>query len=90
MTVTSSAGTNTGDTKLNVVPAKESGNSYKYKVSDSETSVTYGQNVQTWTVWDGISDITADTGKIITVVECDSAYKAVKAGSTTVTSKSGE
>lgn len=87
LTVTSAAGTNSGDTKLTVTPAKASGNAYKYKVADSATAVTYGQNVQTWTAWDGTADITAQTGKIVTVVECDSAYKALKAGNATVTAK---
>lgn len=87
LTVTSAAGTNTGDTKITVTPELTSGNSYKYKVGDAAQNVTVGQNVQTWTVWDGTSDITAETGKVITVVECDSAYKAVKAGNTSVTAK---
>lgn len=87
LTVTSAAGTNSGDTKLTVSPVKASGNSYKYKVADSATAVTYGQNVQTWTAWDGTADITAQAGKVVTVVECDSAYKALKAGNATVTAK---
>lgn len=87
LTVSSSAGTATGDTKITVTPALVSGNSYKYKVADAKTSVTYDQNVQTWTVWDGTSDITAETGKVITVVECDGSYKAKKAGHATVTAK---
>ena len=87
LTVTSAAGTSSGDTKITVEPGKADGNSYKYKVDDSEASVTYGQNVKTWAAWDGTADITAATGKTITVVECDSAYKALKAGSATVTSQ---
>lgn len=87
LTVTSVVGTNSGDTKITVEPSKAEGNSYKYKVDDSETSVTYGQNVKTWTAWDGTTDITAATGKTITIVECNSAYKALKAGSTTVTAQ---
>lgn len=87
LTVTSAAGTNSGDTKLTVTPAKASGNSYKYKVADSATAVTYGQNVQTWQAWDGTADITAQTGKVVTVVECDGSYKALKAGNATVTAK---
>lgn len=88
LTVTSSAGTATGDTKLTVTPAKASGNGYKYKVADNAMAVTYGQNVQTWTAWDGTADITAQTGKTVTVVECDNGYRAMKAGNTTVTAKS--
>lgn len=85
LTVASVAGTASGDTKITVSPELVSGNSYKYKVGDSEQSVTYGKNVQTWTAWDGSTDITAETGKVITIVECDSAYHAVKAGSVVVT-----
>lgn len=87
LTVTSAAGTNVGDTKLTVTPALTSGNSYKYKVADTATAVSYGQNVQTWSAWNGTADITATTGKVVTVVECDSAYKAQKAGNATVTAK---
>lgn len=87
LTVNSIAGTATGDTKVTVSPAKASGNSYKYKVGASTNAVTYGQNVQTWTAWDGSADITAATGQVITIVECDSSYKAVKAGNATVTAK---
>lgn len=87
LTVTSAAGTNVGDTKLTVTPALTSGNSYKYKVADAATAVNYGQNVQTWSAWNGTADITATTGKVVTVVECDSAYKAQKAGNATVTAK---
>ena len=88
LTVSSVAGTATGDTKLTVTPAKASGNSYKYKVADAETDVKYGQNVKQWTAWNGTADITAATGKKITVVECDAEFRAVKAGSATVTAKS--
>ena len=52
-------------------------------------SVAYGQNVKTWSVWDGKpADITAaETGKNITVVECNAEYQAMKAGTTVVTAK---
>lgn len=87
LTVSSAAGTASGTTKLTVSPAKASGNVYKYKAGEAAVNVTYGQNVQTWTAWDGASDITADTGKIITLVEADSDYKAVASGTATVTAK---
>lgn len=87
LTVTSVAGTTSGTTKLTVSPAKSSGNSYKYKTGASATNVTYGQNVQTWTAWDGTSDITATSGQVITLVECSSDYKAKKSGTATVTAK---
>lgn len=87
LTVTSAAGTTSGTTKLTVTPAKASGNLYKYKAAASATPVVYGQNVQTWTAWNGTDDITATTGQVVTVVECGSDYKAVGSGSATVTAK---
>ena len=88
LTVNSAAGSKSGDTKVTITPAKASaGNAYKYKVASSETTVDYGQNVKNWSAWDGESDITAATGQVITVVECDSTYKALSAGHATVTAK---
>lgn len=84
LSVSSAAGTNTGDTKLTVTP----GNVYKYKTDPTTAPVvTYGQNVRTWSSWDGTSDITAANGSKITVVEADSTYKALNAGNATVTAK---
>ena len=89
LTVNSAAGSKSGDTKVTITPAKaNAGNAYKYKVTSSETAVDYGQNVKNWSAWDGESDITATTGQVITVVECDSKYKALNAGHATVTAKS--
>ena len=89
LTVNSVAGTENGDTKITVNPAKENANNvYKYKVGASETAVTYGQNLRNWSTWDGKSDITASTGQKITVVECDGTYKALNAGSANVTARS--
>lgn len=88
LTVNSAAGSKSGDTKVTITPKKASaGNVYKYKVASSETTVDYGQNVKNWTAWDGETDITAATGQVITVVECDSTYKALSAGHATVTAK---
>ena len=88
LTVASAAGTDSGTTRLTVTPAKgNEGNVYKYKVASSQTTVQYGQNVKNWSAWDGKSDITAATGQVITVVECDSTYKALSAGHATVTAK---
>lgn len=89
LTVNSAAGSKSGDTKVTITPAKaNAGNAYKYKVASSETAVDYGQNVKNWSAWDGESDITATTGQVITVVECDSTYKALNAGHAIVTAKS--
>lgn len=88
LTVNSAAGSESGNTKVTITPAKaNAGNAYKYKVASSETAVDYGQNVKNWSAWDGKSDITATTGQVITVVECDSTYKALSAGHATVIAK---
>lgn len=88
LTVTSAAGTSSGNTKITVSPEKaNAGNVYKYKVGSAAETVTYGQNVKTWTAWDGTSDITAASNQKITVVEASSDYKALKAGNATVTAK---
>lgn len=89
LTVNSVAGTESGDTKITVNPAKENaGNVYKYKVATDAVTVGYGQNLRNWTSWDGKADIKATTVQKITVVECDGTYKALNAGSTSVTAKS--
>lgn len=88
LTVNSVAGTESGDTKITVNPAKENANNvYKYKVATEAVTVGYGQNLRNWSTWDGKSDITAANGQKITVVECDGTYKALNAGSTNVTAK---
>ena len=87
LTVSSAAGTESGDTALTVTETKESGNVYKIRIGDTAINVANAQNVKNWTAWDGSSDITASTGKVITVVEADNAYKAVKVGSVVVTAK---
>lgn len=88
LTVTSLAGTNTGDTKITVAPELTSGNAYKYKVAANPTIPAYDTSCTTgYTTWDGRADITATTGQKIVVVEVDSNNKAKKAGMATVTSK---
>lgn len=88
LTVQSAAGTDTGTTALTVTPAKEkTTNVYKYKLGASAETVTYGQNVKSWSVWDGHSDINATAGQKITVVEADSTFKAQNAGNATVSVK---
>lgn len=88
LTVTSSAGTASGDTALSVSPSLASGDSYVYKVGTATTEVKYGQVCKTgWTAWDGSADITAATGKVLTLVEIDGSKRAQLAGSATVTAK---
>lgn len=89
LTVNSVAGTASGNTKITVNPAKENANNvYKYKVAAAAATVGYGQNLRSWTTWDGKADIKAANGQKITIVECDGTYKALNAGSASVTAKS--
>jgi HK97 family phage major capsid protein len=88
LTVTSAAGTASGDTAITVSPSLVSGNSYRYKVGDSLTLPKYDQKCITgWSVWNGSADITAATGKKIVIVEIDEDGEARGAGMATVTAK---
>lgn len=87
MTVASAAGDTIGNTKITITESLTEGNSYKYKVDEAETQVKLGQSVRTWQAWNGSDEITAESGKVITIVECNKSYDAVKAGHATVTSK---
>lgn len=67
-------------TRLYVSGPSKTG-TYKYKISDAPVDVEAGASVRAWKVWDGVSEIPADDGKYITVVICDSEYKATTSGS---------
>lgn len=88
LTVNSVAGASTGDTKITVTPAVESGNSYKYKTGASVSVPTVDADCSTgYTSWDGSEDITATKGNKILIVEVNSSNKAKKAGIATITVK---
>ena len=87
LTVTSEAGSTSGKTKITIAEAKGSGNIYKIMIDLAAETVELDQDVSTWTTWNGSDDITAATGKVITVVEATSDGHAVKVGSQTVTAK---
>lgn len=88
LTVQSAAGTAVGDTKITVTGyTKESTDLYKYKVADAAQTVQAGDDLSAWTAWDGSADITAATGKQITVAVTDANGYALAAGSATVTAK---
>lgn len=82
ITLTAAAGTNVGDTKLTVTYTPGTGESYKISVGDSAASVVLGQEFE-GTDWNGVADITAASGKVVTVVSVDTDGKAVAAGSVT-------
>lgn len=86
LTVSSAAGTGKGNTTLTVNPAKESSsNLYKVKAGTTAPTAAYGQNVRTWSNWDGTSDLAIATGQKVTVAECTSDYRVIRSGSATVT-----
>lgn len=90
LTVKSAAGSSSGKTKITVTPELESGHTYKYKSADSTApTVENLQNVRNWASWDGKSELTIATGQKLTVVECDSNYRAIKSGEATVTANGG-
>ncbi len=89
LVVTSEAGTAVGDTAITVTGTEASGTTLRYRLAGQAVSVENGAKPIGFTSWDGSSDITATTGKTITVVELDGNGKAIKVGSCVVTAKAG-
>lgn len=88
LTVTSAAGTESGETKITVKPAKTGSNKYCYKTDVSVELPEYDEDVSMgWTTWNGTDDIAATTGNQIAVVECTSDDKARKGGTAKVTAQ---
>lgn len=89
VTVNSAAGTAVGNTKITTSGyTLGTGETWRYKIADTTApTVVYGQSLKSWTAWDGTADITAATGKKITVAAVDSTLHAQAAGSATVTAK---
>lgn len=83
-TVISEAGTNSGDTKITTDYTLGTNESYVYKVTDDPIVVKKGDSTSSgWTAWDGDDEITAASGKIITVAVSKSSA-VVAMGSATV------
>lgn len=88
ITVASVAGTAVGDTKITASGyTLKSGESLVYKVANAATTVKAGDDLTGWTALTNGSDVTAATGKVITVAAKDADGKAVAAGTATVTAK---
>lgn len=86
--VTSAASSSTsGDTVITVTGAESSGTTLAYKVAGKAVDVANGSKPTGFTAWDGDDEITAATGKVITVVELNAAGKAIKVGSCSITAK---
>lgn len=86
LTLTSAEGSGLAKTIITVSPSLEEGDQYRYKLGGNVTMPAKNQDVSSWTAWDGTSEITADSGDILTMVECTSNDRAVKAGSVEVQS----
>lgn len=86
--VSSAAGTAAGDTAITIDYTPGAGETLVYKVGAAAPAVAFNQPLDyTWTVWDGSSDITAQTGKKIGIAAVDANGRAVAYGSATVTAK---
>ena len=86
ITVNSAAGSTSGKTKITTDYTLGASESYVYKVTDDPIVVRKGDDTTNWTSWDGSADITAATGKIITIAVSKSSA-VIAAGSATVTAK---
>lgn len=87
LTVTSQAGTTSGNTKITVSPSLTDGNTYKYKTGANVTIPVFNQVLTTgWSNWDGTVEIAATTGNKIVIAEVDASNQAKAVGETTVTS----
>lgn len=85
LTVTSEAGSASGKTKVTVTGyTLATGDKYVYKVDTAATEVIYGADLSAWTEWDGTSDITAATDKVITVAVVNHDDEALASGYATV------
>src|SRR5574344_616107 len=86
LVLTSVEGSTSLKTAITVSPTIISGNHYRYKAGLA--SLNYGDNVSSWTYWNGTDEIYgfAD-GSRITIVEANSSYQAQKAGYIGVNSK---
>jgi len=87
LAVTSVAGTNSGDTNIDFTGGESSGTTFGYKVAGKAASVACGDQKTGYTTITTNADVTAATGKVITVVEFDAAGRAIKVGSAQVVAK---
>ena len=89
MTVTSTAGTTSGNTKLSISPGKlNASNTYSYKTAASVDLPKLQSTVTGYTTWDGSAEISATSNNEIVVVELDTNSKVVRVGKTKVTAAS--
>lgn len=88
LTVVSAAGSTTGYTALTVTGHTLGGSeSYVYTINTGEVAVEYGDDLSSWTDWDGDDEISSTSGLVITLAVVDNSDKAVAVGHATITVK---
>ena len=88
LSVNSVAGGTSGKTKITYSGyTPGASDSLAYKVTDDAIVVNKGDDVSAWTTWDGSADITAATGKHLTLAVADSSDKVLAAGEVVVVAK---
>ena len=85
LTITSVAGTASGDTKITV--SGEGAGQLVYKITDAALTPLYRDYAGDWTEFTDGADITAATGKKVNVAEINTAGEILGFGSATVTAK---
>lgn len=86
LTVVSTPGGEIETTKITVTPTITSGNRYVYLTEPTEIDAPeYLADADTWTSWDGTSDIHAEDGHYIGICEVNANDQIVKFGQTIVT-----
>ena len=87
LAVTSAAGTNSGDSLVTVTGAESSGTTLGYKIAGKAAVINCGDGKTGYTTLTSPAQVTATTGKVITIVEFDANGRAIKVGSAQVVSK---
>lgn len=88
LAVTSTEGSESGKTSVDVQPAAAEGNSYRYRVAADLSMPEYNEVCAAgYTTWNGVDEIAAENGDRILVVEVDAENKAKAAGMADITAK---
>ena len=82
----SAAGNTIGTTKITIADATKTA---MYKYNFTSVLPEYNQDLTDWYTWDGVSDITAEDGHKMCVVEVTSNNLAIRASVVTVVSNLG-
>ena len=83
--MTSAAGSSTGYTAISATGHTLGTNEgYVYAINTGAVSVEYGDDLSSWTDWDGEDEIASTAGLVITLAVVNSSDKAVAAGHATI------